>query len=80
MMKFIVWQDPVSHLWKWRLRSGANDRDWALSGEPGYTRQARAVGACKLLHSKLAGSAQCPHIQINKSDSMWDTMMNTKTA
>lgn len=64
-MKFIVWQDPVSQLWKWRLRSGANDRDWAVNGGPGYTRKERAIGACRLLHTKLNGASACPRIQVN---------------
>lgn len=62
--KFVVYQNPTTRLWHWRLRSGANDRDWAVSGQ-GYTRRERAVAACELVWSKLAGFARCPYIQVN---------------
>lgn len=65
-VKFIVHQNPTTRLWHWRLRSAANDRDWAVSGQ-GYTRRERAVAACELLWSKLSGFGKCPHIQVNDS-------------
>lgn len=66
-IKFVVEQDPATRLWHWRLRSAANDRDWACSSRKGYTRRERAVAACTLLWEKLSGCKECPRIQINAS-------------
>lgn len=63
-VKFIVHQDAATRLWHWRLRSAANDRDWAVSGI-GYTRKERAIAACELVWSKLAAFSRCPRIQVN---------------